>query len=139
MARVYLDTSALYSILVRDDADHRAAMATLELLKSEDAELVTSNYVVDETVALLQHRWGIEAVRDWERDLVSGFRIVWIDAEIHARAMVALLAAASRRISLTDWASFEVIRRERIDRVFSFDRDFRNRGFEVIPATVGAD
>jgi predicted nucleic acid-binding protein len=109
-------------------------MTTLELLKSEDAELVTSNYVVHETVALLQRRWGIVAVRDWERDLEPGFQIVWIDAEVHARAMIALIAAASRRISLTDWASFEIIRQERIDRAFTFAEDFRNRGFEVIPA-----
>ena len=133
MARVYVDTSALYSILVRNDADHPAAINTLKLLRAERAELVTSNYVVHESLALLQRRWGIEAVRDWERDLESGLEIVWIDAEIHARAMTALLAAADRPISLTDWASFEVIRRERIERAFAFDEDFGGRGFEVIP------
>jgi len=135
LARVYVDTSALYPILVRNDEDHSAAISTLKLLRTEDAELLTSNYVVHETVALLQRRWGIEAVRDLERNLESGIQIVWIDAEIHAQAMSALLAAATRSISLTDWASLEVIRRERIDRAFTFDRDFRNRGFEVIPAT----
>ena len=59
--------------------------------------------------------------------------IVWVDAEIHRRAMVALLASADRQISLNDWSSLEVIRQERIERVFSFDAHFRNRGFQVIP------
>jgi predicted nucleic acid-binding protein len=133
LARVYVDTSALYSVLVRDDADHSAGRETLELLRGEDAVLVTSSYVVHETIALLQHRWGIDAVRDWERHVEPGLEIVWVDAEIHGRAMIALLASADRRISLTDWVSFEIIRQERIERVFAFDRDFENRGFEVIP------
>ena len=133
MARVYVDTSAFYSVLVRDDADHPAASETLEALREEDATLITSSYVVHETIALLQHRWGIDAVRDWERHVEPGLEIMWVDAEIHGRAMVALLASADRRISLTDWASFEIIRQERIERAFAFDRDFGNRGFEVVP------
>ncbi|HET7692462.1 MAG TPA: PIN domain-containing protein [Gemmatimonadota bacterium] len=136
MARIYVDTSAFYSLLVRDDSAHARAKETLEVLRAEDATLVTSNYVVHETIALLQHRWGIEAVRVWEHFIEPALEMVWADADIHGRAMGTLLAAAERGISLTDWASFEIMRRERIARVFAFDKDFENRGFEVIPATV---
>ncbi|HET6361490.1 MAG TPA: PIN domain-containing protein [Gemmatimonadota bacterium] len=134
MARVFVDTSALYATLVRDDENHPAANGALQLLKERGMTLVTSSYVVHETIALLQRRWGIEAVRDWERNVEGGLVIVWVDAEVHDHAMGALLAAADRAISLTDWASFEIMRREGIDRAFAFDRDFENRGFEVIPA-----
>ena len=133
MARVYVDTSAFYSTLVHADADHTAARKTFEHLMDERVRLVANSYVVLETLSLLQRRWGIEAVRDWERRMEPILEIVWVDAEIHRRAMVALLASANRQISLTDWSSLEVIRQERIERVFSFDRHFRNRGFEVIP------
>ncbi|HYO46796.1 MAG TPA: PIN domain-containing protein [Gemmatimonadota bacterium] len=126
----------LYSLLIRDDADHPAAREVLELLREEEATLVTSSYVVHETIALLQHRWGIDAVRDWERLVEPGLEILWVDAELHSRAMVALLASANRRISLTDWTSFEIIRQEGIDKAFAFDRDFGNRGFEVFPVRV---
>ena len=136
MARVFVDTSALYAILIRDDAKHSPAMKALQSLKERDARLITSSYVVHETIALLQHRWGIEAVRNWERYVQAGFEIVWVDAELHGKAIGALLAAADRGVSLTDWVSFEIMRRERIDRAFAFDRDFENRGFEVLPATA---
>ncbi|HEY7471281.1 MAG TPA: PIN domain-containing protein [Gemmatimonadota bacterium] len=135
MARVFVDTSALYAILVRDDAKHSAAMKALQFLREREAILTTSSYVVHETIALLQHRWGIEAVRNWERYVQAGLEIVWVDAELHGQAMSALLAAADRGVSLTDWVSFEIMRRERIDRAFAFDRDFENRGFEVLPRT----
>ena len=134
MARVFVDTSALYSTLVRDDENHSAASSAFQLLKERGATLVTSSYVVHETIALLQRRWGIDAVREWERNVEGRLHIVWVDAEVHGHAMGALLGAANRAISLTDWASFEIMRREGIDRAFTFDRNFGNRGFEVIPA-----
>ena len=133
MAEVYLDTSASYALLVRADQDHAAARRALERLREENAEMVTSSYSVLETVSLLHHRWGNEAVRDWHANVEPGLRIVWVDEKIHEHAMIALLASGSRRISLTDWVGFEVIRRERIGRAFTFDDDFRGRGFDTIP------
>lgn len=133
MARVYVDTSAFYSILVHSDADHDRAREAFEGLRDEDAGLVANSFVVLEAVSLLQRRWGAEAVRDWERRMEPLVEVVWVDGETYRRAMAALLASADRHISLTDWSSFETIRQEGIDRAFSFDRHFRNRGFEVIP------
>ncbi|HUF90475.1 MAG TPA: PIN domain-containing protein [Gemmatimonadota bacterium] len=133
MARVYVDTSAIYPALVRSDPEHSRARDTLLRLRQQDADLVTSSYVVHETIALLQRRSGTEAVRDWQRLVEPGLVVVWVDAEIHRRAMVALLAAGDRRISLTDWSSFEVMREEDIRTAFAFDDDFRGRGFDVIP------
>lgn len=133
MARIYVDTSAFYAALVRNDPEHPLARDTLARLRLEDTELVTSSYVVHETVALLQRRSGTEAVRDWQRLVEPGLVVVWINADIHRRALVALLAADDRRISLTDWSSFEVMREEDIRRAFAFDEDFGGRGFDVIP------
>jgi len=133
LARVYVDTSAFYSLLVRNDPQHDRARETLGQLRKKDAELVTSSYVVLETIALLQRRAGTEVVRDWQQRVEPGLEVVWIQADLHRRALIALLAADDRRISLTDWASFEVIREEDIRRAFAFDEDFHGRGFEVIP------
>lgn len=138
MAPVFVDTSAFYSLLVVSDSDHAAATETLERLRHEDAELVTSSYVVQETVTLLHRRWGIAAVRDWRGRIEPSLRIVWIDEALHRAAMIALVASEAKRVSLTDWSSFEVIRREGIDRAFAFDRDFHGRGFETIPSAPPA-
>lgn len=133
MARVYVDTSAFYSLLVHADADHIRARAILERLRDEDARLVANSFVILETVSLLQRRWGIEAVRDWERGMEPLVEVEWVKIETYRRAMAALLASADRHISLTDWSSFETIRQARIERVFAFDRHFRNRGFALLP------
>ena len=60
---VFADTSALYALLVETDDNHEAAHATASSLRGQDANLVTSSFVVLETVTLLQSRIGVEAVR----------------------------------------------------------------------------
>lgn len=133
---VFVDTSALYAALDRSDQAHETASAgwTL-LLDGIDGGLlegVTHNGIVIEATALLQRRIGIDAVRALHDRLLRVLEIVWIDEALHARAVAALLAADRRDISLVDWTSFELMRRERISRALAFDEDFTDQGFELI-------
>ena len=57
----FVDTSAFYALLVANDVGHEAAKRTLDRLLAGGQRLVTSNYVVVETCALLQNRLGLPA------------------------------------------------------------------------------
>jgi predicted nucleic acid-binding protein len=129
---VFVDTSAIISLLDRDQPRHADAAATFrELLGS--TTLVTHNYVVVESVALAQSRLGPTATRDLLDGIVPALDLVWIDADLHGASVSALLAALRRRVSLVDWVSFEVMRRRSIRTAFAFDRDFVDAGFAVTP------
>ena len=56
---VYVDTSAFFALLDAEESHHRAALKRATALFDEEASLVTSNYVVVETCALLQRRIGL--------------------------------------------------------------------------------
>ena len=129
---VFVDTSAMYALVDRDDAMHGAAAQTFRFLVNGE-RLVSHNYVVLEAIALIQRRLGLEAVRDLDDRLVPLIDIRWIGPEEHRAAAEALLAAGRPRRSLVDWASFALMRRHRIDVAFTFDRDFAGQGFEMIP------
>ncbi len=43
------------------------------------------------------------------------------------------MAAARSGVSFVDRVSFELMRRERIDAAFAFDRDFVREGFRRVP------
>ncbi len=60
------------------------------------AEILTTNYVLVETAALIQRRLGIEATRAFAESIVPLLAIEWIDPEVHAGA-VSTLPAANRR------------------------------------------
>ncbi len=130
---ILVDTAAFYALLDRADPAHPAAVAAFEQLRAVDATLVTHQYVLVETTALLQRRLGMAAVRRFTDDLLPLAEVVWIDAELHAQAREALLAADRRDVSLVDRVSLLVMRRLGIGQAFTFDADFTAEGFEVVP------
>ena len=136
MTEVFVDTSALYALLVEADDNHQSALGAAPSLRSRGASLVTSSFVVLETVALLQARVGIAAVRIFYRDVLPLLDVVWVGEGLLHRAMAALLASSRRGVSLTDWSSITIMREREIEQVFAFDEDFARQGFELIPANA---
>ncbi len=70
--RIFTDTSAFYALLDRDDANHRQAKRMWADLLGAENTLVTSNYILVESFALLQNRLGIGAVRGLQEDRKAG-------------------------------------------------------------------
>lgn len=131
--RIFIDTSALMAVLNQDDRYHQPAKQTwLEILSAEST-LFSSNYVLLETTALLQHRFGIEAVGLFDRDIIPILNIIWIDQTVHNLAVGVLLAANQRKLSLVDCTSFHIMRDANLIHVFSFDGHFADQGFTNLP------
>jgi uncharacterized protein len=130
---LFVDTSALMAVLDTDDQNHAAAAALWQDVVTTDTSLVGTNYILLEAFALIQNGLGMEAVRTFYEDLAPLLRIEWIDAELHARAVAALLTAGRRQLSLVDCASFETMRSAGISQAFTFDRHFAEQGFDCQP------
>jgi len=130
----FVDTSALYALLDADDEVHEAARETWgSLLGGEDESLISTNYVLLETFALVQTRLGMAAVRALSDHLLPVIRPIWISEDDHREAVQALLAANRRPLSLTDCSSFVVMRRLGVRSVFAFDDEFADQGFDCVP------
>lgn len=132
---VFVDTSALYAVLDRDDANHAAASEAFDALLDQ-ATLVTHSYVVVEATALVQRRLGMEAVRALADDALPAIELIFVDESLHRAASAALLASGERGISLVDWTSFELMRRRGLTDAFAFDDDFAREGFRLVPQPV---
>lgn len=131
--RVFIDTSAFYALLDRDDENHRKAKnAWADLLKNGDT-LVTNNYVLVETFALIQHRLGVNAVRGFQNDILPLVNIEFVVPELHRSGVSALLAASRRNLSLVDCISFEMMRTLEVKMAFAFDPHFKEQGFNSLP------
>lgn len=130
--RVFVDTSAVYALLDRDDDNHARARSAWTGIVENGTVAVTSSYVLVETVALLQSRLGLEAVRALEEAIVPVLHVEYVTGELHKPGMAALLVAARRRLSLVDCVSFEIMRRNGITASFSFDSHFKEQGFRLI-------
>lgn len=132
---VFVDTSAFLAVLDRSDGLHDAAREAWEKMLTRGDILVSHNYVLVETSAVMLRRLGLEAVRVFERDVVPILRLVWVTRDIHAAAVAAHLMAARRDLSLVDCTSFEVMRRAGLTRAFAFDDHFGEYGYELEPGS----
>ena len=130
---VFVDTSAIFAMLDRGDANHAQALRSWTRLCEGSARLVTNNYILVETTAVLQRRLGMAAVRAFHQDIVPLLEIHWVSETQHSPAMEAMLSAARRKLSLVDCISFQTIRGHGIQTVFCFDSHFAEQGFDLTP------
>jgi len=131
---VFVDTSALYALMVSTEEKHSEIVVTFRDMAASGRRLLTTNYILIETFALLQHRIGLEAVRDLEYRVVPLLEIRWVDGAIHRRAMQRLLRTDKRKLSLVDCCSFSVMDMEGISEALSLDSDFEREGYRLQPS-----
>lgn len=129
---VYIDTSAFFATIDADDENHQQASVIWSDLIKRKEPIVCNTYTLLETLALLQNRLGLDAVRDFQQDIYPRLLIDWTDDQLHREAVNVLLIARRRQLSLVDCASFVSMRRLGIQRAFAFDRHFSDQGFEML-------
>jgi predicted nucleic acid-binding protein len=130
---IFVDTSAFLAVLDGSDKNHKAAKPFWERIISRGDVLLCHNCILVETSALILRRFGMEAVRVFEQDIIPILRIFWVTKEVHSAAVSAHLMAGRRTLSLVDCVSFEVMRRTGVRKAFAFDRHFRDYGYENNP------
>jgi predicted nucleic acid-binding protein len=124
-----VDTSALYAVLDREDVNHLPAKNIwIDLLQGQ-TPLITGNYVVVETVALVESRLGMHAARTFQEDIYPVLGVHWVDEALHAKGINAVLSANRWELSLVDCVSFALMHELGIKDAFAFDVHFSEQGF----------
>ena len=130
---IFVDTSVFLAVLTDDDHNNKIAAETLATLAESGEQLITTNYILVESYALIQRRMGMNAIQDFQEKILPSLTLTWINAEAHQRALQQFLLENRRNLSFVDCSSFEAIQRLGIDKAFTFDNHFREQGFEIIP------
>ena len=125
---IFLDTSAIYAWADRQDPNHRAAVRRLQTILDREESLLTHNYVLLESIALLHARLGVSAAVKFAKDSAM-FLVEWVDEDLHASGLRELEKSGKRLLSLVDHVSFLVMKRRALTTAFAFDPDFEAQGF----------
>lgn len=132
MNRVFVDTSAMFALLIAGDRAHRQARDAFARLSAHESALVTTSYVLVETCVLLGQRVGLDAIAEFRKRFAPLLEVVWVDAALHERGLDALIADGRADLSIVDAVSFIVARQQQVDAVFAFDRHFEDAGFTTL-------
>jgi len=131
MKTVFVDTSGFYAFLDGTDPFHDRSLDCFARARKESWRLVTTNYVLHGSWAVIQSRLGWEAVDAWRDLMVTGIEIVWVDGGLHALGEARCRQARLRQLSLTDCISIEVMRSRRIREFIGQDDHLSREGFRA--------
>ena len=128
---IFIDTGAFLALYDEDDRYHPRAT---KIFPSLARPFFTSNHVVDELATLLARRAGYGYSADRIQDLYASgsIEVLASTRQDELEAVRWMRKFADREISFTDCISFAMMRRFRISMVFTFDRHFRDAGFQIL-------
>jgi uncharacterized protein len=130
---IFVDTGAWYAGTVPDDCNYQKAR---EWLDGNSQPLLTTDYVIDETLTLLKVRGHAPLALELGEALFAGelADIVLIsDDDIH-QAWRTFRQFRDKDWSFTDCTSKVVMARLQVQEAFSFDHHFRQFGaLTVVP------
>ena len=131
--KLLADTGALLAFLLKADQHHRAAVEFVR--QHPDARFVLTDLVLTELVTRIRARGDAARAAATGRSLLDSRRysVVFVDAPLVRGALDRMEQFHDKRLSLTDCASFEVMDRLGLEAAFTFDRDFRDCGYAVVP------
>ncbi len=135
---LFIDTSAFLALANDRDNFYKAArrfMMDLQKGKFRPTRLITSDYIIDETLTRIRFKVGHTQAVSWGRNIHSSkiIELQRIDETVYEEALAIFEKYNDKQLSFTDCTSFALMKSMGIDDVFTFDEDFRKMGFNIMP------
>ncbi len=130
---IFIDTGAFIARYMKYDQYHQHAMKKWgSILKNPD--LCTSNHIIDETITFLLRRTNPDFAVEKAEILLSTDVIHTLrsDQEDEQEALEILKRYKDQKLSFTDCITSALMKRYKIDRIFTFDSHFRLFGYHVL-------
>lgn len=129
--KVFIDTSAFCALVNARDKDHSLSKKIMKMLIRRDAELFTSNFILDETYTLLKVRADTKrAIEFMDKIEKKDTKVFHVSEEIEKKAKSIFKKYADKEFSFTDCTSFVLIEDKGLNGAFAFDDHFKEYGFK---------
>jgi len=134
---IFVDTGAWIALTDRKDQHHHEAIEIYNRLKLIKERLLTTDYIIDETLTRLRydlnHFAAIRFLDFIERAEETGVvNIIRIDEKVFKEAKSLFRGYDSTVLSFTDSTSFAVCQMYAISKAFTFDRHFTMIGVTLL-------
>ncbi len=135
MKGVFVDTAGWMALADGSDPQHEAARAARDEWLRQGGILISTDYVMDETLTLIRIRLGLKAAAGWwdQVEASSRLRWEWIDPSRAEKARRWFFRWSDKQFSFTDCTSFVVMRELRLHQALTGDKHFQQAGFEMLP------
>jgi predicted nucleic acid-binding protein len=123
-----IDTSGFFCLYNEDEDNHDEALEHYDKARIH----ITTNYILAEYVALALIRGSSrrDTIEFSQRILYDDeVKIVWVDEDLHRRAIELLQKRTDKTYSLCDAVSFIIMRERGINEALTTDKHFEQENF----------
>ncbi len=130
--QLLVDTSAWYSLIDAKDPDHAQVLQALQKYQNN---LLTTNYIADETITLLRYRLGWQYAQQFGELFFTGklTHTIQVTEQDEKEAWKLFKRYQDKQFSFTDCTSFIIMQRLQISTAITLDSDFKSFGFQCLP------
>ncbi|MCK4315902.1 MAG: type II toxin-antitoxin system VapC family toxin [Anaerolineae bacterium] len=123
---IFTDTSAWFALAYEGDPHYQAAQTFI----ASNPRLITTNFIIDETITLVLARLGHWPARELGERLWSGWlaRVIYVSKADQRAAWELFKKYDDKEFSFTDCTSFVVMERLGLVHAFAFDEHFEQTG-----------
>lgn len=131
---IFIDTGAFLAKYLTKDQFHASALEKWAKIQEMGLTCVTSNFILNESFTLLGRWASYEFAVEKAHIIYSSnvFEIIRPDFADETAALALFNKYSDQKVSFTDCLSFQLMKKHRVNRVFTFDKHFSLAGFDLI-------
>lgn len=135
MKPLFVDAGYFIALEAADDQNHKAATQHWRKLRKSLPPLVTTCYIFDEVATFFNNRGRHEKAVEVGNNLLQSqlIELLHVEESLFYDAWEYFQRHQDKAYSLTDCVSFIVMTQRGIRTALSFDKHFRQAGFETRP------
>ena len=135
MKGLLVDTAGWMACADEADPAHGRAREARDAALEQGSLLVTTDYVIDETLTLIRMRLGLRAAKVWWDQIAGSPRLrwEWVGAARAEKARGVFFRYRDKDYSFTDCTSFVVMQELKLKVALGTDRHFQQMGFQLLP------
>ncbi len=132
LPKIFIDSSAFLALEDESDQYHAEALQFREqVLRKRRYEVITSSYILNETLTLIRFKISIKASIDFSKKIRMSevVKMVQVSRELEEKALDIFERYDDKDFSFTDCVSFVIMREMGIKEAFAFDQHFDQMKF----------
>jgi len=123
---IFIDASSYLSSLLPKDPNLKKAVEIFVSIVESKEHLVTSYAILGEVLTISSQRYDRQAGIKFVKDILDGStQVILEDDKLIRKAFKIFQEVKDKDVSWVDCYSFAIIEHYKIEKVFSFDKDFK--------------
>jgi len=131
--QIFIDTSGWANLFIATESYHDQAKQWFSQSRQQHDQLITSNYVITELVALFHSPLRVPRSQLFQYieaiTTASYTNVIHIDSTIHDEAWQLLKNRSDKNWSLVDATSFVIMKKWKLSEALTTDHHFEQAGF----------